>query len=68
MLAIMAVIINRILLNDHQVLSVWRKGSRLNFFADIMTPDSEKIMMMTIIMSIFLSLLIMIRGVEWNKS
>ena len=55
----MAVIIIMILMNDHQVLAVWRKGSRLNFFADIMTPDSEKIMMimmMTIIMLIILSL------------
>ena len=65
----MAVIIIMILLNSHQVLSVWRKGSRLNFFADIMTPDSEKIMMimmMTIIMLIILSLTIiaMISGVD----
>ena len=57
----MAVIIIMILMNDHQVLAVWRKGSGLNFFADIMTPDSEKIMMimmMTIIMLIILSLTI----------
>ena len=65
----MAVIIIMILLNDHQVLAVWRKGSGLNFFADIMTPDSEKIMMimmMTIIMTIILSLTIiaMISGVD----
>ena len=56
-------------MNDHQVLAVWRKGSGLNFFADIMTPDSEKIMMimmMTIIMLIILSLTIiaMISGVD----
>ena len=73
MLAIIAVIKIMILMNDHQVLAVWRKGSRLNFFADIMTPDSKKIMMimmMTIIMLIILSLLIivMITGEEWNKS
>ena len=69
MLAIMAVIGFMILMNDHQVFAVWRKGSGLNFFADIMTPDSEKIMMimmMTIMMLIILSLTIiaMISGVD----
>ena len=65
----MIVIVIMRLMNDHQVLAVWRKGSGLNFFADIMTPDSEKIMMimmMTIIMTIILSLTIiaMISGVD----
>ena len=65
----MAVIMIMILMNDHQVLAVWRKGSRLNFFADIMTPDSEKIkmiMMMTIIMLITV-IIVMIKGVELNR-
>ena len=65
----MIVIVIMILMNDHQVLAVWRKGSGLNFFADIMTPDSEKIkmiMMMTIIMLITV-IIVMIKGVELNR-